>query len=146
MTVVDYTLRSPCNREEWIACHAIRRQVLFENRGEVGVYIENHPADFESGHYPLVLVHKEATIGVIRVDVAGRVAWFRRVAIREDLQRCGHGRTLLRLAEAFARDQGCSEVRSNVAADAVGFYEHCGYARDVAIERSGSVPMRKSFS
>jgi hypothetical protein len=120
MTVVDYTLRSPCKREEWIAFHAIRRKVLFENRGEVGVYRENHPDDFELGHYPLVLVHKEATIGVIRVDVTGQVA--------------------------FARDNGCNEVRSNVAADAVRFYERCGYTRHVAIERSESVPMRKSLA
>src|SRR5678815_4459952 len=141
MTVVDHTLRSPCNREEWSAYHDIRRKVLFENRGEVGAYIENHPADFERGHHPLVLVHENATIGVIRVDVVGRVAWFRRVAIREDLQRCGHGRILLRLAEAFARDNGCDEVRSNVAADAVGFYERCGFTRHDATAGIDSVPM-----
>jgi GNAT superfamily N-acetyltransferase len=146
MTVVDYTLRSPSDREEWIAYHAIRRKVLFENRGEVGVYIENHPDDFEPGRHPLVLVHKDATIGVIRVDVTGRVAWFRRVAIREDLQRCGHGRTLLWLAEAFAREQGCNEVRSDVAVDAVGFYERCGYTRHFPTDRIDSVPMRKSFA
>ena len=146
MTVVDYTLRSPCKREEWIAFHAIRRKVLFENRGEVGVYRENHPDDFELGHHPLILVHKDATIGVIRVDVTGQVAWFRRVAIRDDLQRRGHGRILVQLAEAFAREKGCNEVRSNVAADAVGFYERCGYTRHVATDGIDSVQMRKSFS
>jgi len=146
MTVVDYTLRSPCKREEWIAFHAIRRKVLFENRGEVGVYRENHPDDFEPGHHPVILVHKDATIGVIRVDVTGQVAWLRRVAIHEDLQRRGHGRILLRLAESFAREKGCNEVRSNVAADAVGFYERCGYTRHVATDGIDSVQMRKSFS
>ena len=35
----DHVLCVPRNREEWRAYNAIRRKVLFENRGEVGVYI-----------------------------------------------------------------------------------------------------------
>ncbi|HEY8186154.1 MAG TPA: GNAT family N-acetyltransferase [Pyrinomonadaceae bacterium] len=146
MEAVNDILCSPRNHDDWSAYHTIRRKVLFENRGEFGVYIENHPDEFESGHHPLVLVHTDATIGVIRVDVEDRVAWFRRVAIREDQQGRGHGRCLLRLAEAFARRQGCHEVRSNVAADAVGFYERCGYAHDIAEAEPGSVPMRKALA
>ena len=145
MADADPILRSPRNREEWLAYHAIRRKVLFENRGEAE-YIENHPDEFERDHHPLVLAHNNATIGVIRVDVIGRIAWFRRVAIREDCQRRGYGRTLLRLAEAFARGQGCNEVRSNVAADAVGFYERGGYTAQVATAGIDSVPMRKSLA
>jgi GNAT superfamily N-acetyltransferase len=142
----DHVLRAPRNGDEWRAYHAIRRQVLFENRGEVGVYIENHPDEFAPGHHPLVLIYSGAPIGVIRVDVSGRVAWFRRVAVCETLQRCGHGRTLLRLAEALARREGCQEVRSNVAADAVGFYERCGYSRDLSTPAAiGSVPMLKTL-
>jgi hypothetical protein len=38
---------------------------------------------------------------------------------------------LLQLAEAFAQAHGCNEVRSNAAVEAVGFYERCGYAREV---------------
>ena len=36
------------------------------------------------------------------------------------------------VAEAFAKSQGCDEVWSNAAVEAVGFYERCGYARDLS--------------
>jgi GNAT superfamily N-acetyltransferase len=141
---INHELRAPRDSDEWLAYHAIRRKVLFENRGEFGVYIENHPDELKSGHHPLVMVLSGVIIGVIRVDLSGRVAWFRRVAVREDLQRSGHGRVLLRLAESFAQEEGCNEARSDVAPDAVGFYERCGYSRDSStFAEIGSVSMRK---
>lgn len=132
MTEIEYELRPPGSDDEWLTFHAIRRKVLFENRGKGETYIENHPDDFKTGHHPLILSYKGVVVGVIRVEVCGTVASFRRVAIREDLQRQGHGRVLLRLAEAFAKAEGCKEVRSNAAVEAVGFYERCGYARDLS--------------
>src|SRR4051812_48842891 len=126
----SHHLRRPHNEDEWRAYHAIRREVLFENRGRVGVYNEDHSDELENGNHPLILVHGGMPIGVIRVDVRDQVAWFRRVAVRPDLQRAGHGRRLLNLAETFARKEGCSEVRSDVAADALGFYQRCGYSTD----------------
>ena len=131
MIELEHELRAPSNDDEWRAFHAIRRKVLFENRGKPD-YIENHPDDFKPGHHPLLLLHKGVVVGVIRVEVCDAVGWFRRVAIREDLQRLGQGRVLLRLAEAFAKAEGCKEVRSNAAVEAVGFYERCGYARDLS--------------
>ena len=146
--LTDHTLRAPNDDDEWRVYHAIRRKVLFENRGHFGVYDENYPDEFETVNYPLILIHKGEPIGVIRIDVDGGVAWFRRVAVREELQRAGHGRTLLDLAEGFARGEGCSEVRSsNVAADAVGFYERCGYLRDSSkAATSEVVPMQKRLA
>jgi GNAT superfamily N-acetyltransferase len=83
---------------------------------------------------------------VIRVEVCETVAWFRRVAIQEDVQRLGHGRVLLRLAEAFAKAEDCTEVRSNAAVEAVGFYERCGYAPDLSEPGPpGSVRVWKSL-
>jgi len=35
----DHVLCVPRNREEWRAYNAIRRKVLLENRGKIGVYI-----------------------------------------------------------------------------------------------------------
>ena len=37
---LGYDLRRPCNDDEWRAYHAIRREVLFENRGYFGIYDE----------------------------------------------------------------------------------------------------------
>jgi GNAT superfamily N-acetyltransferase len=146
MNGFQHELRTPQNDAEWHAFHAIRRKVLFENRGKTEVYIENHPDDSKPGNYPLALVYEDDVIGVLRLDIEAPVAWLRRVAIREDLQRQGHGRVLLRLAEAFANARGCDEIRSNAAVEAVVFYERCGYARDLS--RPGpvnSVPVRKSL-
>ena len=131
MTESEYELRPPRSDEEWRVFHAIRRRVLFENRGKGERYSENHPDDSQPGNHPLVLFYRDEIIGVMRLDVSDSVAWLRRVAIREDLQRVGHGRVLLKLAEAFAKEQGCDELRTNAAVEAVGFYERGGYERDL---------------
>jgi len=144
MDIMTHILRAPDNQDERDAYHAIRRRVLFEARRKFGVYDENRPDEFKTGHHPLILIYDGVPIGVIRVDIDDRVAWFRRVAVREDLQRSGHGRILIKLAEDFARDQGCDMVRSNVAVDAVIFYERCGYSHDHSgVAEGGSVPMLK---
>src|SRR5262245_56858323 len=109
---VTYELRTPTSAEDWRAYHRIRRKVLFENRGQFGVYDENHPDEHRAGNHPLLLIHNDEPIGVIRVDITNTQAIFRRVAIREDLQRSGHGRMLLALAESFARREGCNKIRS----------------------------------
>ena len=146
MGLEEYELRAPVNDQDWLAFHAIRRKVLFENRGKLESYNDNHPDDFKTGNHPLILLHKHVVIGVIRVDVREAVAWFRRVAIREDLQRRGHGRVLLQLAEAFAKAEGCDAVRTNAAVEAVGFYERCGYTRDLStLSPPNSVSMLKSL-
>jgi GNAT superfamily N-acetyltransferase len=146
MSETEYELRAPESDQDWRALHAIRRKVLFENRGKGEGYIENHPDDFKAGHHPLILLYQGDIVGVVRVEVCERVAWFRRVAIREDLQRLGHGRVLLRLAENFAKTEGCNEVQSNAAVEAVGFYERCGYERDLSTTPpANSVQVRKSL-
>jgi GNAT superfamily N-acetyltransferase len=75
----------------------------------------------------IVVIDGRRSYWGIRVDINGNQAIFRRVAIREDLQRARHGRVLLTLAESFAQERGCIHIWSDVAPDAVGFYERCGY-------------------
>jgi GNAT superfamily N-acetyltransferase len=81
----------------------------FDTRGEP--YDEQHPDEFRAGNHPLVLFHDGDAIGVIRIDVDAPVAIFRRVAIREDMQRQGHGTMMLKLAEGFA----CERVHTKCA-------------------------------
>src|SRR5689334_4034743 len=126
----SHSLRSPETKEEWQAYHDIRRKVLFENRGRFNVYDENRSDEFAKGHYSLVLIVDGQVTGVIRVDIDDPgVAIFRRVAIRQELQRRGHGRIMLTLAERFASSKGCDSIQSFVDIDAVGFYEKCGFAK-----------------
>ena len=134
MNEFQHDLRTPRDDEEWRAFHAIRRKVLFENRGKSEAYDENHPDDRKLGNHPLLLLYRDEIIGVLRIDISGSLAMLRRVAIRDDLQRLGHGRVLLRLAEEFAKAEGCDEMRSNAAVEAVGFYERCDYTRDLSVE------------
>jgi len=141
-----YELRTPSTSEEWQAYHDIRRKVLFENRGQFGVYDQNHPDEHRDGNHPLLLIRNGEPIGVIRVDISGTQAIFRRVAIREDFQRLGHGRVLLALAESFAQSKGCNHISSEVAHDAVGFYQRCGYTSVQGVPMTGTTTsMQKSF-
>jgi GNAT superfamily N-acetyltransferase len=126
--MIDYQFVSPTTPGQWSAYHDIRRTVLWESRGQFGVYDENHPDETAAGHHPKLLVYREEPVGVARIDVAGPTAILRRVAVRGDLQRHGHGRALLSFAEQFARTHGCSDLTSHVAQDAVEFYRKCGYA------------------
>jgi GNAT superfamily N-acetyltransferase len=126
---IDYELVSPADGASWRAVHDIRREVLFEARGQYGIYDENHPDDRVPGHHLKLLLHRGLPVGVIRIDISGHEGILRRVAIRSELQRAGHGRTMLSLAEAFAVSHGCGRLASHVARDAVGFYEKCGFSR-----------------
>jgi GNAT superfamily N-acetyltransferase len=130
---ISYRLSAPSSDAEWQTYHAIRRKVLFENRGIFGVYEERHPDEFAEGNHPMLLIYEGEFIGVIRVDIDGQIAIFRRVAIREDVQYRGHGKVMLSLAEEFARGKGCNLVKSYVNPEAVGFYERCGFSYDVSI-------------
>jgi GNAT superfamily N-acetyltransferase len=118
----EYELLSPSDAATWAAYHDIRRTVLFEARGRIGAYDANRPDETAPGHHPKVLSYRGEVVGVVRVDMSGSTATFRRVAIRGDRQRRGHGRMLLALAEQFAKAQGCRELMSHVAPDAVRFY------------------------
>jgi GNAT superfamily N-acetyltransferase len=120
-------LISPSNDEEWAAYHRIRRTILFEKRGLFGVYDPDRPDDHKPGNFPKLLICDSHQVGVVRIDLAGDVAWLRRVAIDEPWQRRGFGRVLLALAESFAIEHGARRMESSVASDAVGFYDKCGY-------------------
>jgi GNAT superfamily N-acetyltransferase len=122
-----YRLRAPVGDEEWRTYHTIRRRVLFESRGLFGIYDENHPDTFVPDNHPLLLFHRGEAIGAIRVDVDDQLAIFRQIAVREDIQRRGHGRVMLSLAEGFAQEKRCRLVRIYSAPDAAGFYARCQY-------------------
>ena len=143
---MGHELRPPRTDEEWDAYHSIRERVLFEARGRFGEYDRSHPDEHKAGNHPLLLIFEGKPIGVVRVDVAGDTAFFRRVAIKEALQRNNHGRTMLFLAERFARTQGCLRVCSDVDPDAVEFYRKVGYRQGEPVAAGASVPMQKALS
>ena len=124
----DYELVSPADVDAWRAYHDIRREVLFEARGQFGVYDEHHPDDRAAGHHARLLLHRGEPVGVVRIDILGHEAILRRVAVRVAVQRAGHGRAMLSLAQEFAVARGCGRLASHVVPDAVPFYEKCGFS------------------
>jgi len=135
--------RAPRTDSEWAAYHAIRRHVLFELRGDGAAYNQNHPDEHRAGHFPFLLWVDGVPVGVIRVDIDGAIATFRRVAIRNDVQGQGFGRRLLQAAEDFARDRGCVRIDSHIDPGAIGFYERCGFARADSASSGGAVLMTR---
>ncbi len=131
-----HELVTPADLAHWRAYHDIRRRVLFEARGQVGVYDEGRPDEKAPGHHPKLLLYRGDPIGVVRIDIDATTAILRRVAVRSDVQRVGHGRALLMLAQRFAQESGCVILVSYVAADAVGFYQRCGFT--IHSESSGA--------
>ena len=113
----------------WAAYHDIRRTVLFEARGHVGVYDEHHPDDRASANHPFLLMVNGTAVAAVRVDlgVEPHTAVFRRLAVRAPLQRQGYGRALMHLAEDFAQHEGYRFLVAYVAPDALEFWDKLGY-------------------
>jgi len=123
-----YALRPARSPQEWSAYHAIRRDAIFAPLLPGQAYDEHDPDEFERGHLPHVLVRDGEVIGTVRIDLIGDTqAGLRLIAIRRDLQRQGHGRVLLRLAEQAARAFGRTEIVINAHPTSLPFYLANGY-------------------
>ncbi|MGE0415831.1 MAG: GNAT family N-acetyltransferase [Acetobacteraceae bacterium] len=137
-----YRLRQPATADEWDAYHAIRRRVAFEDGDDEDA--EERAPD----HYPLLLWCGDRPVGTIRVDALdGGAAAFRLVAIDPREQGRGHGRIMLREAEAFAREIGCRKAVVYATPEAAGFYDSAGYAEDPFDDQyfGGVVQMTKAL-
>ena len=143
---MTYELVTPSSPADWDIYHDIRRVILFESRGRSGVYDPQHPDECKPNHFPKLLLFEKLSVGVIRIDIDGETARFRRVAIVADQQRRGHGRTLISLSETFSIEHNARKVEASVAADAVEFYRCCGYRALRGPDAVGSVSMTKDLA
>lgn len=120
---VTYRLRRPDSDAAWDAYRAIH---VAADLGE-----DDAEEDRAAGHYPLLLWCGDRPVGALRVDnLDGERAAFRLVAIDPVEQSRGHGRALLREAEAFARGILCRTAVVYSTPEAAGFYAAQGYAED----------------
>jgi GNAT superfamily N-acetyltransferase len=140
---VNPELNPPVSPAEWDAFHSVRETALWRERGLIGEYDRKHPDDAAAGNYPLLLTDAGRPVGVVRVDIEGADAYFRRVAVVADMRGRGFGRALLSLAEQFASAHGVVSVHSNVDAGAVGFYRRSGYVQSGPALADGGIPMEK---
>jgi GNAT superfamily N-acetyltransferase len=127
-SVERYTLRPVRSPREWAAYHAIRRNAIFAALLPAQPYDERDPDEFAPHHFPHVLVHDGDIVGTVRIDLIGeKAAGLRLIGVRGDLQRQGHGRVLLRLAEQTARAFGKTEIVINAHPSSLAFYLANGY-------------------
>ena len=146
-TVERYRLRPVRLPREWNAYHAIRRDAIFAALLPGQDYDERDPDEFAPGHFPHVLVYDSEIVGTVRIDLIDeRVAGLRLIGVRGDLQRQGHGRVLLRLAEQTVRAFDRTEIVINAHPSSLAFYLANGYREgewDAGAPRPGLIRVGK---
>jgi N-acetylglutamate synthase-like GNAT family acetyltransferase len=111
---------------DWDDYHAIRRKVLWEDRGQTD-YDATHPDEYKPQHHALLFKVDQMAVGVARLDDrCDGTGMVRRIAVRNEKQGRGYGRMMSEAVERYARDQGIKTLYVSAAADAVGFYEKMG--------------------
>lgn len=137
---------------DWRTYHAIRRTVLWKERGLTG-YDETRAEERLPDHHPLLLMFNRQGIGTTRLDdLRDSTGIIRLVAISAAVRGQGHGRILNARVEEHARGLGISILFVNAAAEAEGFYTATGWCRfdgdlpELLGRADNCVPMRKEIS
>lgn len=124
-----YELVKVSSDADWREYHAIRRQVLWEDRGKTG-YSDTQENEYKPANHPLLLRLDGRSIGTTRLDNFGNgTGAVRLVAILSGEQNRGHGRVLGALVEDYARQLGIKTLFVNAAPEALGYYEKVGWTR-----------------
>ncbi len=122
-----YELIPVLTEQDWKAYHAIRRKVLWENRGRSN-YNDQHEDEYLPHNHPLLFKLNGLPIGTTRLDNfqdgSGAV---RRVAILDDFQRKGHGRRMAEMVENYAKNLGIKTLYVRAAPDALVYYKKMGW-------------------
>jgi GNAT superfamily N-acetyltransferase len=135
-----HSLRPVRSSREWAAYHAIRRDAIFAALLPNQAYDEHDPDEFAPGHFPHLLLCDGQVLGAVRIDLIGeRATGLRLIGIRPDVQRQGHGRALLKLAEEAARALGRTEIVINAHPTSLDFCLANGYREGEWADR-GPVP------
>ena len=123
----SYQLIKVTASNHWHDYHAIRRKVLWENRGKT-TYNDKHADEYLPNHHPLLLLFDNISIGTTRLDDFGNgFGAVRLVAIADKFQGNGHGRQLSSLFEDYARNLGIKTLYVNAASEALEFYKKLGW-------------------
>ena len=124
---MNYDLIRVTTDAEWRDYHLLRRMVLWDARGREG-YDYNHPDDTRASNHALLLTLDREAIGTIRIDDRGdHSCVIRLVCIAPALQRHGHGRAMLRMADEYALQRGWPTLKVNAAVEATDFYAKLGW-------------------
>ncbi|MCJ2115713.1 GNAT family N-acetyltransferase [Methylobacterium sp. J-001] len=146
------TLIRVVNKADWRTYHAIRRTLLWEERGLSG-YDEARAEERLLNHHPLLLMFNGEGVGTTRLDdLRDGTGIVRLVAIAAVVRGQGHGRILNAKAEEHARRLGVRVLLVNAAAEAVGFYAATwwhrleGHPPSTLGRADNCVPMQKAIT
>lgn len=125
---MTYELRQVTSEADWRSYHEIRRTALFEDKGRHGVYQDDHPDEYATDHYPMLMLHDGVAVATVRIDnFGGGRAAIRLVAVRTERQGQGLGRRLSQLIDELARAMHIGTLYVNAGPDAVGYYLKTGW-------------------
>jgi N-acetylglutamate synthase-like GNAT family acetyltransferase len=149
---MEHALVRVASEANWQVYHAIRRRVLWHERGRSG-YDESRPEERMSDNHPLLLTCNGQGIGTTRLDdLRDGTGIVRLVAITGSVRGRGHGRILSMMVEDYARRLGIDTLFVNAALDAEGFYVATGWTRCLTYapgqlgQAEATVPMVKSIA
>jgi N-acetylglutamate synthase-like GNAT family acetyltransferase len=126
--VREYELRRVTSPADWEAYHRIRRTILFEARGRIGIYDENGPDERHPDNQSLLLLYNGTYIGTVRLDCAWPdLGVIRLFAIDAPFQRVGHGKRFVSVLSEHAARLGLTAFEVNSAPEAVGFWQRQGF-------------------
>ncbi len=148
-----YQLIKAESEQDWLSYHEIRRTILFEDRGRIGIYNANHPDEANPYNHSLLLKFNNYAYVTTRLDNRkDGTGIVRQVAIIRSEQGKGHGRILSRLVDEYAQSLGINILLVNSAPESVGYYEHTGWVpflwdkRELSEISEGCIQMRKHLS
>ena len=98
-------------------------------RAPLGLDLHDEDLDTERDCRHFALLDDEGALigGAVVVPHDDTSAQIRQMLVRPDQRRRGHGAEIVAAIEATLRDNGIEHIFLNARADAIEFYERCGY-------------------
>lgn len=111
---------------EYHAACELRNQVLRIPLG-MSLYSEDLCKEKNQQHFGLFDADRELLACVIVVAISPTEAKIRQMAVRDDRQGQGLGRSIISHVETYMRDKGFAHSSMHARCSAIGFYEKLGY-------------------
>lgn len=132
------------NREQRLACYALRRAVFVEEQG-VPIDLEQDVHD-ETDAIHLMAVLKDEIVGTARLIPYQDGVKFGRLAVRREARGQGIADHLIRSALDMAVQQdGCNAIVLDAQADVTGMYTRYGFRRVGEIFDDAGIPHQRMW-
>ncbi|MES2657586.1 MAG: GNAT family N-acetyltransferase [Verrucomicrobiota bacterium] len=106
----------------------LRQSVLRAPLG-MNLYDEDLTAERLQRHFGLFLTDGSLAACAIATSISADEVKIRQMAVRGDLQGCGHGQTLMTLLQDHLAENGIRHISLHARCQVAGFYESLGFTR-----------------